>query len=584
MEQVPLTSDVERRKRVRLCLRHDLEITTQRYEGKTYYVIKDPVSLRYYRLDEKHCFLVRFLNGTHTLDDAQKEFENHFRPDRLTLEELEAFGQQLLMAGLAHNESPQAGKLLFERRRKRVRREWLQTLTNILYIKVPVFDPDRLLTRMLPYMRWIFTTTFFALSVGVMLAAILLVATHFDTFRDKLPSFRTFFSFRTLGFMWMALGVVKVIHEFGHGLSCKAFGGECHEMGALILCLSPALYCNVSDAWTLPSKWRRIIISFAGIYVELIIASLATFLWWNTPGQPFINNFCLSLMVVCSVSTVMFNGNPLMRYDGYYILCDWMEIPNLRDRANRFLKNLVLEHCLGIEVRPEPYMALGRRILFVTFTVISWIYRWVITFVILRFLALLLRPYKLEVLSSLLVLAALVSMIGWPLYRMGENLYKRGRLPDMKQRRVLIGRGDRGVAVGILRGAVADQPGAGDGSRGGAAGGRRFPSSFLNPACWRSFTSATASTSRKTISWPSFAITSWRTSWAMPEPITPSVKSRSRPIAIRTRIRQMPWTTTGSKQKSTRPLESGMSMEALVDMCEKEIRALQIRRPGKALS
>src|ERR1700738_170886 len=126
MEQVPLTTDVERRKRVRLCLRHDLDITTQRYEGKTYYVIKDPVSLRYYRLDEKHCFLVRFLDGTHTLDDAQKEFENHFRPDRLTLEELEAFGQQLLMAGLAHNESPQAGKLLYERRRKRVRREWLQ--------------------------------------------------------------------------------------------------------------------------------------------------------------------------------------------------------------------------------------------------------------------------------------------------------------------------------------------------------------------------------------------------------------------------------------------------------------------------
>ena len=117
--------------------------------------------------------------------------------------------------------------------------------------------------------------------------------------------------------LWVALAAVKVVHEFGHALSCKAFGGEVHEMGALFLCLSPALYCNVSDAWTLPNKWHRIIISAAGIYVELIIAAIATFVWWNTPTQPFVNNMALSLMVVCSVSTVVFNANPLMRYDGY---------------------------------------------------------------------------------------------------------------------------------------------------------------------------------------------------------------------------------------------------------------------------
>ena len=124
-------------------------------------------------------------------------------------------------------------------------------------------------------------------------------------------------------------------------------------MGALFLCLSPALYCNVSDAWTLPNKWHRIIISAAGIYVELIIAALATFVWWNTPAYPFVNNLSLSLMVVCSVSTVVFNANPLMRYDGYYVLADWLEIPNLREKANRFLTNLVLDRCLGVEVQPD---------------------------------------------------------------------------------------------------------------------------------------------------------------------------------------------------------------------------------------
>src|ERR1043166_7024171 len=174
-------SDVDRRKQVRLRVRSDLGINPQKYEGRTYYVVKDPVSLRYYRFKEQEYFLINLMDGTHTLDDAQKEFEKRFRPDRLTLEDLEGFGQQLLTAGLAQNESPQAGKQLFDRRKKRRRSEWMQTFTNILYIKIPIFDPDKLLNRMLPYTQWIFTTWFMFLSVGFMLSAAFLVLTHFET-------------------------------------------------------------------------------------------------------------------------------------------------------------------------------------------------------------------------------------------------------------------------------------------------------------------------------------------------------------------------------------------------------------------
>ncbi len=429
-------SDLERRKQVRLRVRSDLGITPQMYEGRTYFVIKDPVSLRYYRFKEQEHFLLQLMDGTHTLDEAQKSFERRFRPERLTLEDLEHFSQQLLTAGLVQNESPQAGQQLFDRRKKRRRTELLQTFTNILYIKIPIFDPEKLLSRMLPYLRWMFSIWFLLLSVGVMLSAVLLVLTHFETFLERLPSYQEFFSFKTVIYLWAALGIVKVIHEFGHGLSCKAFGGEVHEMGLLFLCLSPAMYCNVSDAWTLPSKWKRIIISGAGIYVELMIAAIATFVWWNTPSQPFVNNLALSLMIVCSVSTVVFNGNPLMRFDGYYVLADWLEIPNLRDRSNRYLQRLVMDHCLGIEVQPEPYMELGRRILFVSYAVGSWVYRWVVTFVILKFMATFLKPYKLEIISTLLACGALGSMLGWPLYRLFKNIHKRGRLPDMKSVRV----------------------------------------------------------------------------------------------------------------------------------------------------
>src|SRR5262249_20401681 len=189
--------ELERRKQVKILLRSDLVVEPQKYEGRTYFVLKDPVSLRYYRLKDNEHFLLQFLDGKHTLEEAQKAYEKRYRPERLRLEDLEGFAQQLLTAGLALSESPKAGKQLFERRGKRRRREWLQTLTNILYIKIPIFDPERILKWMLRYVGWIFSLWFFTLSCIFMSAAILLVATHFDTFLAKLPSYHEFFSFKT---------------------------------------------------------------------------------------------------------------------------------------------------------------------------------------------------------------------------------------------------------------------------------------------------------------------------------------------------------------------------------------------------
>src|SRR5262249_55230661 len=155
-------AELERRKLVRLRARPDLNITPQKYEGKTHYVVKDPVSLRYYRFNDQEYYVVQNFDGKHTLEDIQKGFEKEFRPHRLTLEDLESFCQQLLTAGLVQHETPQAGKELFTKRRKQQRLQKIATWTNILYIKVPVFDPDKILNRLLRHTRWIFTKTFFA--------------------------------------------------------------------------------------------------------------------------------------------------------------------------------------------------------------------------------------------------------------------------------------------------------------------------------------------------------------------------------------------------------------------------------------
>ena len=432
-----LNSPAERRKQVRLRVRPDLQAFEQRYEGKTFTVIKDPVCLRYYRFSKQEYFVFRLFDGKHTMEEVQEAFEDEFKPMRLEPADLEGFARQLVTAGLVQNEQPGAAQHLFHRRAKQRRTRRLATLSNILYLKIPVFDPDRLLTWMFRYLAWIFTTWFFVASVGLMLAAAVHVLLHYKTFQAKLPAYQEFFTWNSVLYMWLSLGVVKVIHEFGHGLSCKAFKGECHEMGVLLMCLSPALYANVTDAWTLADKWKRIIISFAGIYVELVIASLATFVWWYTSTYPTINNIALCIMVLCSVSTVMFNANPLMRFDGYYMLADWLEVPNLREKANKFLNNLFLSKALGVEVPPEAYMAPGRKWLFVVYAIASWVYRWVVTFSILWFLADFLNP-KLKILSQMLAIMSLASLFVWPMYKVVKNIRQRGRLPDMKAARVYI--------------------------------------------------------------------------------------------------------------------------------------------------
>jgi len=147
-----------------------------------------------------------------------------------------------------------------------------------------------------------------------------------------------------------------------------------------------------------------------------------------------VNNIAMCLMVLCSVSTVLFNANPLMRFDGYYMLADWLEIPNLRDRANKYLNGLFLTHALGVEQPPEQYMAPSRKLLFFTYAVASWIYRWIVTFGIIWFLSDFLNP-KLKVLSRMLAVVSLLSMFVMPAYKMIKSIRQRGRLPDMKSKR-----------------------------------------------------------------------------------------------------------------------------------------------------
>jgi len=436
-------------RRLFLRKRPDLVAQRQRYEGETYWVIKDPVGLNYFRFREEEFFLLNQLDGTSSLDEIKDRFEAEFPPQKITLEELQQFLGMLHRSGLVVADVPEQGYHLLKRRRERRKKELIQAFSNILAVRFKGIDPERLLNALYPYVRWVFHPVTFILCAILWISALLLVLVEFNVFLSRLPTFHQFFT--PTNALWLAavLAVTKIIHEFGHGLSCKHFGGECHEMGVMFLVLTPCLYCNVSDSWMLPSRWHRAAIGAAGIFVELTLASLATFIWWFTePG--LVNHLALNVMFICSVSTIMFNGNPLLRYDGYYVLSDLLEIPNLRQKATQILSRKAAHWFLGLEPQDDPFLPQRNHALFMTYSIAAVIYRWVVVISILLFLNRLFKPYRLEIIGQAIALASLYGLLIQPLYQFFKFLRVPGRWSQVKKPRLYMSLAGLGMILAFI--------------------------------------------------------------------------------------------------------------------------------------
>ncbi len=428
-------------------MRPDLQARRHKYQGRVYWVVKDPVALQYFRFEEEEFAILQMLDGESSLDEVAERFEKEFPPQTIKPEELQQFIGMLHRSGLVLTDSSGQGIELKKRRDERKRKEWLSMLGNILSVRFKGIDPDWLLEAMYPYVRWFFSVPALIGCIVLASAALLLVLTQFDVFQAKLPDFHTFFSAQNWMLLALVLGGTKVLHEFGHGMSCKHFGGECHEMGVMLLVLTPCLYCNVSDSWMLPNRWHRASIGAAGMYVELVLASICTFIWWfSEPG--LLNYVCLNVMFVSSVSTLLFNANPLLRYDGYYILSDILEIPNLRQKASQILSRTMAHWCLGIEPQEDPFLPKRHQGLFALYTIASAIYRWVVVLSILYFLNQVFEPYGLKIVGQLIALGAIYGLTIQPLWKLYKFLTVPGRFSKVKRWRMY-------TTLALLAGVIA---------------------------------------------------------------------------------------------------------------------------------
>lgn len=420
---------------LRLRMRDDLEIVPQKWQGREYQVIKDPITLRYFRFEEEELAILRMLDGTATAESVRARFEEKFAPQRLTNPELYQLIAMLHRSSLVVADAAGQGEKLYGRHRASQQRERRQLLTNPLAIRFRGVDPDRFLTWLNRWCGWFFSWPAVVVAGICGLAALGLVVTGFETLLARLPAFEEFFAGQNWIWLSLVLVLTKIAHELGHGLACKRFGGECNEMGLMFLVLMPCLYCNVSDCWMLPSKWKRAAIAAAGMYVELVLASCATLVWWfSQPG--LIHQLSLNVMFVGSVSTLLFNINPLLKYDGYYILSDLVEIPNLRNKATTLLNRVTGSWFLGLENRPDPFLPTRHRWLFAAYAVAAPLYRWVIAFSIFWFLYGVLKPHGLQVIGQLLALMTAGSLVVLPAVQLFRFFSVPGRWWAVKKMRL----------------------------------------------------------------------------------------------------------------------------------------------------
>jgi putative peptide zinc metalloprotease protein len=416
-------------------MRPDLRAKQQRYQGRIYWVVKDPVGLQYYRFEEEEFAILQMLDGASSLDEISDRFEREYPGQVIQIEELQQFIGMLHKSNLIITDAAGQGTQLKKRRDEKIVQQRWANLSNILSIRFKGIDPERLLNFLIPLVRWFFSVSAMMVCCLFALSALTLVLVQFDTFHSRLPSFHTFFAAKNWIYLGATLAVTKVIHEFGHGLSCKHFGGECHEMGVMLLVMTPCLYCNVSDSWMLPNRWHRAAIGAAGMYVELVMASIATYVWWFTQPGP-VNYVALNVMFVCSVSTLMFNANPLLRYDGYYILSDVLEIPNLRQKASTILNRKLGYWCLGLEEPDDPFLPKRKQLLFALFTVASAVYRWVVVLSILYFLNRVFEPYGLKAIGQLIAIGACYGLVVQPLVSAYKFFSVPGRLGKVERTRM----------------------------------------------------------------------------------------------------------------------------------------------------
>ncbi|MBR3074025.1 hypothetical protein [Fibrobacter sp.] len=321
----------------KITLRASVRVHRQVYRGVLWYVLYEPFTNQYYRLPQGAYEFISKLSSRKTVGEVWNDLLNSGMENVPSQGEVIEMLSQLYQSNMLLYEGVDDGMMLFDRNKKKVQKKVKATLLNIFFLKVPVFDPEFLLRRL----KWLINILLSVPFAFVWLAAIIVAAKYgienFDTLKDQTHGF---LSPSNIGWVYVCTVIVKLLHEFGHSAVVKKYGGEVHTVGVMFMLLAPLPYMDASASWSFRKKWHRVFVGAGGMLFEFFIAAVALILWANLGGG-ILKALAYNVFIICSVSTVLFNINPLMRFDGYYILTDLLDMPNLQQRSVSHLKYLL---------------------------------------------------------------------------------------------------------------------------------------------------------------------------------------------------------------------------------------------------
>lgn len=415
-----------------LKFRDDLRVSRQQLGGQSCYVIEDPINGHFFRVGEPEYDFISSLDGRRSVQDAIALCAER-GTDAITESEAATICRWLVESQLAHTPEAASPDRLWEAARTRAtRRRWYAL--NPLFIRIPLLNPDRLLSAAQPWVGWLASWPFFLLWLPVVLVGLFAVLLHWGEFAAGAQGILAAHNWLPLVAGWAAL---KLAHETFHGLACKRFGGHVPEYGITLIIFAPVPYADVSTAWRFPSRWQRIFVSAAGMYVELFLAAIAAIVWARSePGM--LAQAAYNLIVTATIGAVVFNGNPLMRFDGYYILADLVDIPNLYSHGQRFLADMARWLFFGTRPQPVPLSA-GREWVVRVYAVLALAWR------VLVCTSLLVAAYALFHGAGIVLAAA--GVVAWyivPLVQLIRYLARKDHPEPLNFRRAW------GVAAGLV--------------------------------------------------------------------------------------------------------------------------------------
>ncbi|MDD4050584.1 MAG: hypothetical protein PHR28_01620 [candidate division Zixibacteria bacterium] len=344
-------------------LRQDLVVSEQQSEGTTYYILKDPITFRYFRVREVEYFLVRQFDGATDYETIALRVRDKFNVD-ISVEDVQQFAAHIdslyFFEGAKAEYEVSSGRYRGQRKKS--------FLSKILFLKLTAFNPERMLKSLLPPLRFLFSPWMVAVMIAIVVGGFALFSANIESFRFRIADI---FSLGSIVLIMISLGVLILIHEMAHAFTCTYYGGQVREMGFLLLYFQPCFYSNLSDSWMFKKKSSRLAVLWAGLFFQMVLFALAVVGWRVTVVGTTVNTLFWLTVNVCLV-TLLFNLNPLIKLDGYYLLSEMVNIPNLRRRAFDYIAGRI-RRMIGLDADLSVASPRQRRI-FWAYTLLAGLY------------------------------------------------------------------------------------------------------------------------------------------------------------------------------------------------------------------